>query len=386
MGLNTTWANIVVNLSIGLITTLPLLIVYEVARRVPSFSEALFDNKRSIRPHRTPPPLMRSRCRPGSSNWRWPSLLEFLFFSLSKEYIDYSSVINQEENKLMDKSQSVQSSERKSSNEPELMVDSSGLIAPEGRKDDESTLASVQGRLHDESNSMQSHFNNRIERNEKVSSISNEVQCPSNQELSVGKMDNTPYPSRCKYLGLPIDLTGPTSVFHFARKLIKKHESRLESVHLGSLILQTQRVQALSYEDTELLRCIGLDSFIMIRFLRFGFEVCIVFFILACLVLLPTYFSSEYTGVNVNNNSTTNQQSNDDNLTIVTYGYYRVTIDRVEPGSFRLLVSEEIILPDNFVRNISSFRITLTGTVPFFYCVSYIYSIAMAVSFPFCYF
>jgi hypothetical protein len=332
-----TWANIVINLSIGLVTTVLLLIVYEVARRVPSFSEALFDIKRSIRPHRTPPPLMRSRCKPGSTHWRWPSLLEFLFFSLSKEYIDYSSAICEDEKRIIERKKKVKASERIVGHDSELVAESSSLVATEDQKAPaETNLIMLVDSKHRDAKCQ--HVMNEKEHY----TLKDAVQDNSNEadDVREGIMDNTSYPSRHKYFSLPIDLTGPTSVFYFVRMLVKRDESRHESVHLGSLILQTQRVRPLSYEDAELLRCIGLDSFIMIRFLRFGFEVCVIFFVIACLVLLPTYFSSDYTGLNTSTNSSTSDQPNGDNLTIVTYGYYSVTIDRVEPGSFRLVVSE----------------------------------------------
>jgi len=324
MGVNT-WANITVNLSIGLITTLLLLIVYEVARRIPSFSKALFDHERSIRPHRTPPPLMRSRCKP-SSTTQWPALLEFLFLSLSKEYIEYSSVINEEEKKISEMKEKEKSSESLVAHETESVVESRSLLVKE---DLEPHLTTSESITRQGASLLQSA--NTINHDEQDATV-DEVTCYS-PHAELEDIYYSSCPSRCKYFCLPVDFTGSNSVFHFIRMLMEKDNRRHESVHLGSLILETQRLNTLSYEDAELLRCIGLDSFIMIRFLRFCFEVCILFFIIACLVLLPTYYSSKYTG-----ESAISDQPNANNLTVVTYGYYRVTIDRVEPGSSRLVV------------------------------------------------
>lgn len=52
----------------------------------------------------------------------------------------------------------------------------------------------------------------------------------------------------------------------------------------------------LSQSDAELLRYIGLDTFVMIRFLRFCFDVTFYPFALSMMVLIPTYYTNDWDG------------------------------------------------------------------------------------------
>eukprot|EP00592_Proboscia_alata_P014834 CAMPEP_0194398606 /NCGR_PEP_ID=MMETSP0174-20130528/126198_1 /TAXON_ID=216777 /ORGANISM="Proboscia alata, Strain PI-D3" /LENGTH=1091 /DNA_ID=CAMNT_0039194923 /DNA_START=59 /DNA_END=3332 /DNA_ORIENTATION=+ len=94
----------------------------------------------------------------------------------------------------------------------------------------------------------------------------------------------------------------PTSYLH-------RHLSSAEEVNK----------RPLTSPDQELLRCVGLDTFVMIRFLRFGFDVTFYPFLLACCVLLPTYYTS-------------NSAENSD-MEMKTFSYFRFTMQRIEPGS-----------------------------------------------------
>lgn len=80
----------------------------------------------------------------------------------------------------------------------------------------------------------------------------------------------------------------------------------------------------LSESDAELLRFIGLDTFVMIRFLRFCFDATFYPFLLACLTLLPTYYSNEWNGIGLN------EQETD--------GYFQFTINRLEDASSKIWV------------------------------------------------
>ena len=58
--------------------------------------------------------------------------------------------------------------------------------------------------------------------------------------------------------------------------------------HLKSRITQKR---PLTESDSELLRCIGLDTFVMIRFLRFCFDATFHPFLLSVMILVPTYYT-----------------------------------------------------------------------------------------------
>jgi len=49
--------------------------------------------------------------------------------------------------------------------------------------------------------------------------------------------------------------------------------------------------------DTDLLRCVGLDSFMFLRFLRLGFRTSLVGSVLGCCILIPIYATGEATGL-----------------------------------------------------------------------------------------
>mmetsp|Transcript_12363 Transcript_12363/g.36314 ORF Transcript_12363/g.36314 Transcript_12363/m.36314 type:complete len:636 (-) Transcript_12363:2073-3980(-) len=81
--------------------------------------------------------------------------------------------------------------------------------------------------------------------------------------------------------------------------------------------------------DRKLLRCIGLDSYVMIRFLRLGFEVTFYPFLFFCVTLIPLYHTSDYEG----------DFAIDEKgafLTTVVNGYYSITINHLEAGSQKL--------------------------------------------------
>lgn len=89
--------------------------------------------------------------------------------------------------------------------------------------------------------------------------------------------------------------------------------------HLKSTEVMEKR--PLSESDSELLRCIGLDTFVMIRFLRFCFDVTFYPFVLSFFILIPTYYTNDYNG----------QVFEDNRFQIVTQtdGYFRFTMNRL---------------------------------------------------------
>ena len=126
------------------------------------------------------------------------------------------------------------------------------------------------------------------------------------------------------------------------RSMISSHRSRSQSSaasrwkgslanskyvnrHLKSSSVTDKR--PLTISDQELLRCVGLDTFVMIRFLRFGFDVTFYPFLLACLTLFPLYVTNSYEG-----------EVTEDGVEITTEGYFGITINALESGSPRLWV------------------------------------------------
>jgi hypothetical protein len=69
----------------------------------------------------------------------------------------------------------------------------------------------------------------------------------------------------------------------------------------------------LSEEDQELLRCVGLDSFVTLRFLKFGFDVAFWPMIVSLFTLIPLYKTGEETCI----------------------GFFTTTVVNVEKGSWR---------------------------------------------------
>lgn len=59
-------------------------------------------------------------------------------------------------------------------------------------------------------------------------------------------------------------------------------------------IVSDKVTRPLSVADQELLRCVGLDAYVMLRFLRFGFDVTFYPFLVACVMLIPTYYTNDF--------------------------------------------------------------------------------------------
>ncbi len=97
--------------------------------------------------------------------------------------------------------------------------------------------------------------------------------------------------------------------------------------HLKAVSVLEKR--PLSASDAELLRCIGLDTFVMIRFLRFCFDVTFYPFVVACIILFPTYATNNFEGDIEMEVGTVKTQ---------TDGYFLLTINRLEPYSNKLWV------------------------------------------------
>uniref|UniRef100_A0A7S4UK91 CSC1/OSCA1-like 7TM region domain-containing protein n=1 Tax=Ditylum brightwellii TaxID=49249 RepID=A0A7S4UK91_9STRA len=87
--------------------------------------------------------------------------------------------------------------------------------------------------------------------------------------------------------------------------------------------------------EAKLLKYAGLDSYLMIRFVRFGFDCTFYPFLLAVATLIPIY----YTDVAFNNivdESVATESLNESKTADRIEGYFRFTINRLEPGSLKL--------------------------------------------------
>jgi len=116
-------------------------------------------------------------------------------------------------------------------------------------------------------------------------------------------------------------------------KSIDKRRRRSGSVGNSLLLECTQNIhykRPLKVSDQELLRCVGLDLFVSLRFLRFCFQICFCAFLVATVVLIPTYYTNDFDGTTTINGKTT---------TVATNGYFQFTMQRLQSGNNKLWIS-----------------------------------------------
>ena len=123
-----------------------------------------------------------------------------------------------------------------------------------------------------------------------------------------------------------------TSKYRMNSGLDLAQEESDSNVHLNRHLksVSVLRKRPLSPSDLELLRCIGLDTFVMIRFLRFCFDATFLPFIAACIILFPSYNYSNFQGDIQSQEGTTVKTQTD--------GYFSLTINRLEPSSDKLWI------------------------------------------------
>ena len=111
------------------------------------------------------------------------------------------------------------------------------------------------------------------------------------------------------------------AMFGGATVMSKRQEMRIHE----ELLVLTQ-------PEEELLRCAGLDTYLMIRFARFGFDVCFYPFLFACATVFPVYFSCDiekiFQGVNGGEVIAS--------ATGVIDGFFSLTINRIPKGSWKM--------------------------------------------------
>ena len=81
----------------------------------------------------------------------------------------------------------------------------------------------------------------------------------------------------------------------------------------------------LPVDESVLLRSIGLDAFVMLRFIQFGFDITFYPFVIACAVLIPMYYLNDY-------------EANTGRYNMFATGYFAFTINRLEDSSKKLWV------------------------------------------------
>eukprot|EP00804_Cyclotella_cryptica_P027495 CCRYP_007468-RA/>CCRYP_007468-RA protein AED:0.19 eAED:0.19 QI:569/1/1/1/0.22/0.4/10/1187/437 len=84
--------------------------------------------------------------------------------------------------------------------------------------------------------------------------------------------------------------------------------------------------------EEELLRCAGLDTYLLIRFARFGFDVCFYPFLFACVTVIPIYIScipGSVLFLDANGEMVAS-------ASVLIDGFFSLTINRIESGSSKM--------------------------------------------------
>jgi hypothetical protein len=87
--------------------------------------------------------------------------------------------------------------------------------------------------------------------------------------------------------------------------------------------------------EEELLRCAGLDTYLMIRFARFGFDVCFYPFLFACATVFPIYLSCDIDKI-FQVQSESGEVLASASVNMVIDGFFSLTINRIPPGSWKM--------------------------------------------------
>ena len=272
-----TWDEIRSAFLVGLISMMILLTIYEVFRRIPRFA-ILYDKRRLYAPERTPTRLMKSRSL--SSNvkcCKLPALFEFLFFTFDDSYIRYAMAVNGD-------------------NDSKIVTNLFGY--EEGNNQDKTDSKPVypsrwNGQFLKGSIPIIRYFfllvSNKFSRSSKGKD--NEKEKTTDEE---------------------------------------ENSDQKEDAMSMRASFRMDEFTTLSSEDKKLLQCVGVDSYCMIRFLRFGFEITSFFFILSLIILVPLYYLNEEPSAILRVGNTEVQ--------VAVKGYFQITINHLDNGSKKLWV------------------------------------------------
>ena len=171
------------------------------------------------------------------------------------------------------------------------------------------------------------------------------IEDPNNNEespVSGRSADDKPlvYPHRILTFFLPPGFHNWTNAFRFLgefffvskfSKQIGRATGNLFGADYTSMS-KTQRIKiheeliVLTPAEEELLRCAGLDTYLMIRFARFGFDVCFYPFCFSCATVIPIYISCD----------TERLFEEGKEFSGVVDSFFSLTINRIPPGSSKM--------------------------------------------------
>ena len=376
--------------------------IFESGRRSKILGE-VFDRKRETRPDRVPPPLISS-ASPGSwFGWIW-FLGEYFYVDgyLYPDYAAYAKRIQEEKERKEKKNDIMEGEQCRATNRSSVYWPS--IILPWGasKATDENEASGAESNFSDEEggrsqseegNENDSDGGGPITLNEgktlatgTIPDVSTEtsettgaikkssgltVDTRSNVDSSSPPTPSSSHPakapSRWRYLFVRAGCSigslysyrkrkkgGPRSPRHFKKLSGGDWQRASEAVDQRdgaddikyTLLEQFQRLLPIinplppTATDRELLRCVGLDCYTIIRFLRLGFEMTFWPFFVACIVLIPTYYTNNYDGSfeQVDNPEQSVGGDGTGFSTYTTTGYFSITINKLENRNNRLVV------------------------------------------------
>ena len=377
--------------------------MFEFGRRSKVLGE-VFDRKRETRPDRVPPPLIASAKPGSWFGWIWFIGEYFYVDAyVYPEYAAYAKRIQEEKEKKergdTEREQSAPTNRNRSSvywpsivlpwgqmeseqgNEVEIGADDAKFGDEEentevdtgGVGDGTSAVLVGGGKTLATGTMSNEHAEDDSAEREKAETATVDAVKSSSLAVDAGSPPPPKAPSRWRYLSVRAGCSigslyshrkrkrgGPRSPRHFKKlsgndwKRVSTAAAALEGESSDAkgagkdftLLEQIQRFLPVinplppTATDRELLRCIGLDCYTIIRFLRLGFEVTFWPFIVACVVLIPTYYTNDFDGsfeqVDDSDQSVGGGGTGFGNYT--TTGYFSITINKLQNRSSKLVV------------------------------------------------
>jgi len=365
-----TWAEIQVTIVVSAGASAICLIVFELCRRLPVTAD-VFDRRRATKPDNTPPPLIKRR-----------RFFEWLIVSTDPAYTIMAANINDEDAEI----EAIRKGIRRDEVVEDKIIEEPlpNEVSGKGRTDDDDEVLS-----HWSDDSYRNDdATDAFSRKGAKTSLSHtriqrkivQVTCnPTDDDLEMlesGKTLEDVKRERKRILGMElvpgkIDVGGKSvpstrgekaitgqlrddldasgekrgsskkksrglrSSFSFVTRRVGQlknkshaHQSKVNKGrlnHLGTSAVGLHR--NLNPAERELLRCVGLDTFVMLRFLKFGFDVSFYSSLVGCIMLVPMYAVDFYDGGATKGGSG-----------VATVGYYEITMNKLEPESHKYWV------------------------------------------------
>merc|ERR1712238_604645 len=300
---------------------LGFMIIFEIARRIP-FLTLVYDRKRSVRPRYTPPPLMTTRhthpYRLGSLNFRPPALFEFLFLNLGQDYVNYSAAI------LNIRKQEMHTTDDREELKETIVNDKLNISIGKGKVCEDGSLF-LNDDLEEENNSTNSA--------DGVSVSSSMPPCPSRFRHMIKDI----------FIYYALYSTAMKKIIDSIRKSScccrnSDNDQTIGRAKMRKAIKLKEQPSPLNEEDQKLLSSVGLDTYIMIRFLRFGYFATAPFAVLSCAVLMPIFYNApDDTSLFDTYNNTC--YGNNNNVTLNTNDiYYKLSASAVSSNMSSLSI------------------------------------------------